>query len=397
MPRTRAAGARARTNITVTSPSREQAGDPTPRCATRRSRSAPGEFVSVVGPTGCGKSTLLNVAAGLLAAFVGRSARARRAARPASTASAGYMFQSDALMPWRSALDNVALGLRYRGVAEAHEAREQARDWLARVGLDGASSTAIRISFGRHEKARGARADADPGPEDTADGRAVLRARRADAAADGKRAARAVVGRPQVGACSSRTTSKRRSRCRIASSCCRPGPATHPIGEFAIDLPRPRDVGGDPHDAAFRRAARGDLARDEGRSAEGLCAEPDAHERHASPLSRTASRCPLAGSAVPRAVARRRVRILVRDDRAGPDSAVLFRRSDRASFFRSAAEGAAAHLDGSRPAESTCICGSRWSKRCSLSRSAPCSGWASGCGSHCRRRRPRWPIPTSRR
>src|SRR5690606_35051730 len=51
-------------------------------------------------------------------------------------ARAGYMFQADALMPWRSALDNVVAGLQFRGVPDA-QAREQGEEWLRRVGLGG--------------------------------------------------------------------------------------------------------------------------------------------------------------------------------------------------------------------------------------------------------------------
>jgi NitT/TauT family transport system ATP-binding protein len=96
---------------------------------------APGEFVSVVGPTGCGKSTLLNVAAGLL---VPSSGRAVIAGKPLAgiNAQAGYMFQAEALMPWRSALRNVMAGLEFRGVPQA-EATRRAKEWLARVGLAG--------------------------------------------------------------------------------------------------------------------------------------------------------------------------------------------------------------------------------------------------------------------
>ena len=100
---------------------------------------AAGEFVSVVGPTGCGKTTLLNVAAGLLAPSagevkvfgVGLDARMHGVNR-----RAGYMFQADALMPWRSALGNVVAGLAFRGVAR-DAATALARDWLVRVGLGG--------------------------------------------------------------------------------------------------------------------------------------------------------------------------------------------------------------------------------------------------------------------
>jgi NitT/TauT family transport system ATP-binding protein len=94
-----------------------------------------GEFVSVVGPTGCGKSTLLNVAAGLLEPSKG-SARIFGEALQGINARAGYMFQSESLMPWRTGLQNVMAGLQFRGVGDA-EARAQADDWLRRVGLGG--------------------------------------------------------------------------------------------------------------------------------------------------------------------------------------------------------------------------------------------------------------------
>ena len=100
---------------------------------------APGEFVSVVGPTGCGKSTLLNIGAGLLAPSSGtvRVFGQTLAARSGQlNRRAGYMFQSEALMPWRSAIANVTAGLEFRGTDRA-QATEMARDWLARVGLAG--------------------------------------------------------------------------------------------------------------------------------------------------------------------------------------------------------------------------------------------------------------------
>ncbi len=94
-----------------------------------------GEFVSIVGPTGCGKSTLLNLAAGLLRPGEGRvTAFGQPIDGP--NRRAGYLFQTDALFPWASALDNVTAGLRFRGVASA-EAKAQGEDWLARTGLKG--------------------------------------------------------------------------------------------------------------------------------------------------------------------------------------------------------------------------------------------------------------------
>lgn len=94
-----------------------------------------GEFVSLVGPTGCGKSTLLNVAAGLLSPTAGR---AEVFGQPIAgrNSHAGYLFQGDALLPWRSARQNVTFGLELRGMS-SEEARARADDWLQRVGLAG--------------------------------------------------------------------------------------------------------------------------------------------------------------------------------------------------------------------------------------------------------------------
>jgi NitT/TauT family transport system ATP-binding protein len=92
-----------------------------------------GEFVALVGPTGCGKSTLLNVGAGLLVP-TGGTARTFGDALSGINRHAGYLFQPDSLFPWRNALDNVAAGLEFRGVAK-QEARTRAQSWLARVGL----------------------------------------------------------------------------------------------------------------------------------------------------------------------------------------------------------------------------------------------------------------------
>ncbi len=96
---------------------------------------AAGEFVSVVGPTGCGKSTLLNMAAGLLSPSTG-TVDVFGAPLSGLNKRAGYMFQAESLMPWRSAVSNVRAGLEFRGMAPA-EADAHANDWLRRVGLGG--------------------------------------------------------------------------------------------------------------------------------------------------------------------------------------------------------------------------------------------------------------------
>ena len=96
---------------------------------------APGEFNAVVGPTGCGKSTTLALISGLEPPSEGQVSVA---GRPVTgiVQSTGYVFQTDAVFPWKTVLENVAAGPRYRGVS-GREARQQARDWIARVGLTG--------------------------------------------------------------------------------------------------------------------------------------------------------------------------------------------------------------------------------------------------------------------
>ena len=94
---------------------------------------APGEFVAIVGPTGCGKSTLLNVAAGLLKP-AGGGVRIFDRELNGLNRDAGYLFQADALFPWKTALDNVAIGLEIAGTPRS-EALTGAHKWLASVGL----------------------------------------------------------------------------------------------------------------------------------------------------------------------------------------------------------------------------------------------------------------------
>jgi NitT/TauT family transport system ATP-binding protein len=92
-----------------------------------------GEFVAIVGPTGCGKSTLLNIAAGLIAPSSG-GVEIFGAPLAGLNRQAGYLFQAEALFPWKTALENVAIGLETAGIARA-EARARAQTWLTRVGL----------------------------------------------------------------------------------------------------------------------------------------------------------------------------------------------------------------------------------------------------------------------
>ncbi len=95
----------------------------------------PGQFCAVVGPTGCGKSTTLSLVSGLDTPTAGT---VRVGGKPVDgiTPGTSFMFQSDALMPWKTVLSNVALGPMFRGVSKK-QAQAGARDWLRRVGLAG--------------------------------------------------------------------------------------------------------------------------------------------------------------------------------------------------------------------------------------------------------------------
>ncbi|MER5389699.1 ABC transporter ATP-binding protein [Saccharopolyspora sp. NPDC002686] len=94
-----------------------------------------GEFVAVVGPTGCGKSTALSLVSGLEPPSIGTVSIGGEPVTGIPD-GIGYMFQSDAVMPWRSVVDNVAAGPRYRGATRS-AARAEAREWVQRVGLGG--------------------------------------------------------------------------------------------------------------------------------------------------------------------------------------------------------------------------------------------------------------------
>ncbi|MFI6683989.1 ABC transporter ATP-binding protein [Streptomyces sp. NPDC050485] len=96
---------------------------------------APGEFCAVVGPTGCGKSTTLSLVSGLERTSVGATLLHGEPVTGIDP-RVGFMFQTDAVFPWKSVLDNVAAGPQFRGTPR-REAVDKARDWLRRVGLTG--------------------------------------------------------------------------------------------------------------------------------------------------------------------------------------------------------------------------------------------------------------------
>lgn len=98
-----------------------------------------GEFVSIVGPSGCGKSTILSIIAGLIPPTHG-SVHIFGSPVVGISNQLGFVFQRDALLPWRTALQNVALPLRFRG-ASRRQADVVARDWLNRVGLSSFEAT----------------------------------------------------------------------------------------------------------------------------------------------------------------------------------------------------------------------------------------------------------------
>ena len=215
--------------------------DGTPYTAMRDAtlRVAPGEFVSVVGPTGCGKSTLLNMAAGLLRPTSGQVRVFGQALRGVN-ARAGYMFQGEALMPWRNAQANVSAGLEFAGVSAA-ETAERSREWLRRVGLGGFENRyPHQMSGGMRKRVMLAQTlirDPDIILMDEPFSALDIQTRQLmeNEVLDLWMARRKAVlfithDLDEAIAMSDRVV--------VLSA----GPETRPIGEFVIDIPRPRDV-----------------------------------------------------------------------------------------------------------------------------------------------------------
>jgi NitT/TauT family transport system ATP-binding protein len=98
-------------------------------------RVEPGEFCAIVGPTGCGKSTSLTLISGLERPTAG-TVEVHGQVVKSITPGVGFMFQTDAILPWKSVLDNVAMGPRFRGT-DRRAAETRAKDWIRRVGLAG--------------------------------------------------------------------------------------------------------------------------------------------------------------------------------------------------------------------------------------------------------------------
>ena len=221
-----------------------------------------GEFVSVVGPTGCGKSTLLNVAAGLLYPSKG-AVSSFGAPLNGLNRRAGYMFQSESLMPWRSALGNVMAGLEFAGLPKK-QAQEQAQAWLARVGLTAFSDRyPHQMSGGMRKRTALAQMlalDPDLLLMDEPFSALDIQTRQLmenEVLALWQQKARAVLfithDLDEAIALSDRVV--------VMSA----GPASRPIGDFKVDLPRPRDVAEVRHTPRFMQLHQAiwDVLRDE--------------------------------------------------------------------------------------------------------------------------------------
>ncbi|GBD30153.1 Bicarbonate transport ATP-binding protein CmpD [bacterium HR32] len=229
-----------------------------------------GEFVALVGPTGCGKSTLLNLVAGLLPPDSGR-VEVFGAPLTGLNRRAAYLFQQDVLLPWKTAEENVMLGLVFRRVPR-EEARRLSRAWLARVGLRGFENRYPHQLSGGMRKRVALAQNLIVNPE-------ILLMDEPFAALD-------VQTRQLMENDLLRIWQEERKtvlfvthdleeaialsdRVVVLSA----GPAARPVGEFPVDLPRPRDVTEvrlDPRFAeVFRRIwelLRGEVMRAYGRA-----------------------------------------------------------------------------------------------------------------------------------
>jgi NitT/TauT family transport system ATP-binding protein len=219
-----------------------EGGQPYTAVANATLTVAAGEFVSVVGPTGCGKSTLLNVAAGLLAPSSGTVDifGERLIAANGVNRRAGYMFQADALMPWRTGIDNVTAGLEFRGVSRALS-RQQGQEWLRRVGLAGFGDRYPHQMSGGMRKRLALAQTLILSPDillmdepfsalDVQTRQLMENELLALWAEDRKSVLFVTHDLEEAIALSDRVV--------VLSA----GPATHPIADFKVDLPRPRDV-----------------------------------------------------------------------------------------------------------------------------------------------------------
>jgi NitT/TauT family transport system ATP-binding protein len=214
---------------------------------------ADGEFVSIVGPTGCGKSTLLNVAAGLLSPSAGAAA-IFGAPLKGLNRTAGYLFQQEALFPWKTARDNVAIGLEIVGTS-AKEAHQKADAWLARVGLAGFGPRYPHMLSGGQRKRVGLAQvlirdpkillmDEPFGPLD-AQTRQIMGNLLLDLwSADRKAVMFVTHDLEEAIALSDRVV--------IMSA----GPAARIIGDWRVPLPRPRDISEVKLDPAFHQLHR---------------------------------------------------------------------------------------------------------------------------------------------
>jgi NitT/TauT family transport system ATP-binding protein len=212
-----------------------------------------GEFVAIVGPTGCGKSTLLNIAAGLIAPVAG-GVTIFGDRLGALNRQAGYLFQADALLPWKTALENVAIGLETAGVAR-EQARARAQDWLVRVGLGSFGDRYPHMLSGGQRKRVGLAQvlirdpkillmDEPFGPLD-AQTRQIMGNLLLDLWSADKKAVLFVTHDLEEAIALS-------DRVVIMSA----GPAARIIGDWLVPLPRPRDISEVKLDRAFHELHR---------------------------------------------------------------------------------------------------------------------------------------------
>jgi NitT/TauT family transport system ATP-binding protein len=226
-------------DITCTFISRDEPGQRYTALAHTSLSIAQGEFVSVVGPTGCGKSTLLNMGAGLLEPSSG-TVEVFGEPLNGINKRAGYMFQAEALMPWKNALDNVIAGLIFRGVPMS-DAKEQGMAWLKRVGLSGFEDRyPHQLSGGMRKRVAMAQTlilDPDiilmdePFSALDVQTRQLMENELLDIWSEKKKAVLFITHDLDEAIAMS-------DRVVVLST----GPSARIIGEFPIDLPRPRDV-----------------------------------------------------------------------------------------------------------------------------------------------------------